>query len=117
MRNWIKALAVTSAIATGLVAAPALYAVESEGAEGQMSGTSMMGEGGMMGLMQQMSKMMAGCGKMMQSAAPGGGGRANEHRLTNAPRAAKAPDNKGPSAERSAGDRVVSTRRYRQPRV
>src|SRR3546814_5036765 len=60
MRNWIKALAVTSAIATGLVAAPALYAVESEGAEGQMMGTSMMGEGGMMGMMQQMSKMMEG---------------------------------------------------------
>src|SRR3546814_15800634 len=60
MRNWIKALAVTSAIATGLVAAPALYAVESEGAEGQMMGTSMMGEGGMMGMLQQMSKMMEG---------------------------------------------------------
>src|SRR3546814_7439076 len=77
MRNWIKALAVTSAIATGLVAAPALYAVESEGAEGQMMGTSMMGEGGMMGMMQQMSKMMEGCGKMMQSAAPGGAERPN----------------------------------------
>src|SRR3546814_19420662 len=59
-RNWIKARAVTFAIATGLVAAPALYAGESEGAEGQMMGTSMMGEGGMMGMMQQMSKMMEG---------------------------------------------------------
>src|SRR3546814_12319539 len=72
MRNWIKALAVTSAIATGLVAAPALYAVESAGAEGQMMGNSLMGEGGMMGMMQQISKRMEGVGKMTQSPAPGG---------------------------------------------
>src|SRR3546814_3259440 len=72
MRNWIKALAVTSAIATGLVAAPALYTVESEGAEGQMLATSMTGEGGTMGMMQQMSTMKEGCGRMMQSTAPGG---------------------------------------------
>src|SRR3546814_11039313 len=97
MRNWIKALAVTSAIATGLVAAPALYAVESEGAEGQMMGTSMMGEGGMMGMMQQMSKMMEGCGKMMQSAAPGGAERPNEQWRQNAPREGKAaaPNRRG----------------------
>src|SRR3546814_20721960 len=102
MRNWIKALAVTSAIATGLVAAPALYAVESEGAEGQMMGTSMMGEGGMMGMMQQMSKLMEGCGKMMQSAAPGGAERPNEQWRKNAPREGKAPDKIGRAPSRAS---------------
>ena len=95
MRNWIKALAVTSAIATGLVAAPVLYAHESEGAGGQMMGTGMMGEGGMMGMMQQMSEMMEGCGKMMQSANPGSSERPNEQWRKDAPQGGKTPGTNG----------------------
>ena len=95
MRNWIKALAVTSAIATGLVAAPALYAHESEGAGGQMMGTGMMGEGGMMGMMQQMSEMMEGCGKMMLSSSPGSSELPNEQWRKDVPQDGRTPDTNG----------------------
>lgn len=91
MRNWIKALAVTSAIATGLAAAPALYAHESEDAGGQMMGTGMMGEGGMTGMKHQMSEMMEGCRKMMQSAEQGATERPNEQWRKKAPRGGKTP--------------------------
>jgi hypothetical protein len=44
----------------------------------------MMGAG-MMGMMQQMSEMMEGCGKMMQSANPGSSERPNEQWRKDAP--------------------------------
>ncbi|MPZ10878.1 MAG: hypothetical protein GEU89_11815 [Kiloniellaceae bacterium] len=87
MRNWIKALAVTSAVATGLAAAPALYAHESDG-----SGESMMGAG-MMGMMQQMSGTVEGCSNMMQLADAGAAKRPNEQWRKDAPRDGTTPDN------------------------
>lgn len=91
MRKWIKTLAVTSAIATAL-AAPALYAHESEGSGGSMMGSGMMG---MMGMMQQMSGMMEGCGKMMQSSNPGSAERPNEQWREDAPQDSRTPDTNG----------------------
>ncbi len=60
MRKSIKALAVASAVVAGLAAAPVLYAHDSE-----ESGGSVMGSG-MMTMMDRMSAMMAGCGRMMR---------------------------------------------------
>ncbi len=83
MRKSIKALAVTSAVVAGLAAAPALYAHDSKESGGSMMGSGMMGQGGMMG---QMSEMMEGCNKMMQSMHQGGSGRPNEQWRDGTPR-------------------------------
>lgn len=74
MRRSIKTLAVTSAVIGGLVAAPALYA--SKGAGGSMMGPGMLG---------QMSEMMEGCNKMMQSMNRDGTGRPNDRWREDAP--------------------------------
>jgi hypothetical protein len=76
MTTPIKAFAVASAVVASLAVAPALYAHDAE-----RSGDSMMGSG----MMQQMSGMMEGCGKMMQSSNPSGSERPNEQWRKDAP--------------------------------
>jgi membrane protease subunit (stomatin/prohibitin family) len=58
MRKHRKTLLVASTLALGLAAAPALYAHDSDGADGSMMGRGMMG---------QMSSMMKNCSQMMQA--------------------------------------------------
>lgn len=67
MRKHLKSLLVASTLAAGLAAAPAIYAHDSESAGGSMMGRSMMGQGGMMGMMGQMSSMRENCNRMMQA--------------------------------------------------
>lgn len=95
MRNPIKALAVTSAVVAGLAIAPALYAHDSSESGGSMMGSGMMGQGGMMNMMGQMSEMMEGCNKMMQSMHQGGSGRPNERWREDAPDKKDAPGTNG----------------------
>lgn len=45
--------------------------------------------------MEQMSGMIEGCSKMMQSANPGGSGRPNEQRRRDAPQDGRTPDTNG----------------------
>lgn len=84
MRKSIKALAIASAVIAGLAVAPALYAHEES--RDSMMGSGMMGQGSMMG---QMSEMMEGCNRMMQSMNHGGSGRPNKQWRE------KSPDNNG----------------------
>lgn len=86
MRKSIKALAIASAVIAGLAVAPALYAHDSEESGFSMMGSGMMGQGGMMG---QMSEMMEGCNRMMQSMSHDGSERPNEQWRE------KSPDNNG----------------------
>lgn len=95
MLKSIKALAVTSAVIAGLVAAPALYAHDSKESGGSMMGSGMMGQGGMMNMMGQMSEMMEGCNKMMQSMHQGGSERPNEQWREDAPDSKGAPGTNG----------------------
>lgn len=70
MRKATKTLAIATAIAAGVAAAPALYAHESQDPGSGMMGQGMMGQGSMMeqgSMMQQMSRMMENCNAMMQS--------------------------------------------------
>ena len=83
MRKSIKALAIASAVIASLAVAPALYAHDSE-----ESGDAMMGSG----MMGQMSEMMEGCNRMMQSMSHDGSGRPNEQWRE------KSPDNNGAPA-------------------
>jgi hypothetical protein len=92
VRKSIKTLAVTSTVVAGLAAAPALYAHDSDGRGSSMMGPGMMGQGGMMG---QMSEMMEGCNKMMQSMNRGGSGRPNEQWRNGAPENEGAPGKDG----------------------
>jgi hypothetical protein len=67
MRKRLKTLLVALTLAAGLAAAPAIYAHDSDGAGGSMMGRGMMGQGGMMDMMGQMSGgMMELCNEMMQ---------------------------------------------------
>ncbi|MBI1260621.1 MAG: hypothetical protein GC184_02745 [Rhizobiales bacterium] len=72
MRKSIKALAITTTIIAGLAAAPALYAHDSKESDDSMMGS------GMMNMMGEMSEMMEGCNRMMQSMSHGGSERPNE---------------------------------------
>jgi len=72
MRKPMKAITVTSALIAALAVAPDIRAQEQPGTGGSGSGQmqgGMMGQGGMMqgNMMGQMSQMMEGCNKMMQS--------------------------------------------------
>lgn len=89
MRKSIKAFAITSTVIAGLLAAPALYAHDSKESDDSMMGSGMMGQGGMMNMMGQMSEMMEGCNRMMQSMNHGGSERPNEQWRE------KSPDNNG----------------------
>lgn len=95
MRRSIKVLAVTSAVIAGLAAAPALYAHDSKESGGSMMGPGMMGQDGMMDMMGQMSEMMEGCNKMMQSMNRGSSERPNEQWRKDAPETKKAPGKNG----------------------
>ena len=61
MRKHLKRLLVASILAGGLAAAPALYAHDAGGGSGSMMEHGMMGQGGTMGMMGQMSSMMENC--------------------------------------------------------
>jgi hypothetical protein len=62
MRNGKRSLVFAAVAAAALIAAPALYAQDTQGPSGSMMRGGMMG-GGMMG---GMSRMMDHCGSMMQ---------------------------------------------------
>jgi hypothetical protein len=64
MHKHLKTLLGASTLAAGLAAAPAIFAHDSDGADGSMMGRGMMGQGGMMG---QMSSMVESCNQMMQA--------------------------------------------------
>ena len=89
MTKPIKAFVLASAVVASMAVAPALYAHDSD-----RSAESMMGSG-MMGMMQQMSGMMEGCSKMMQSPNPGGSERPNEQWRKQTPQDGKAPGTNG----------------------
>lgn len=89
MRKSTVALVFASVVAAAVIAAPALYAHDNQGSSGSMMGHGMMGdgnEGGMMGMMKQMSQMMDHCNNMM------GDSRPNEQWRKNAP---SQPEKKG----------------------
>jgi hypothetical protein len=73
MSKHLKTLLVASTLAAGLAAAPAIYAHDSDGAGGSMTGT--IGKHGMMGMM---GGMMEHCNEMMQAMDEGYGHRPNE---------------------------------------
>jgi hypothetical protein len=70
-------------LAASVAAASSIHAQTNQGPSGSMMGHGMMGdenttnEGGMMAMMQQMSRMMDHCGQMM-SGNPRDGGRPND---------------------------------------
>ncbi len=69
MPTHLKTLIVAATLVAGLAAASALYAHDSNGSKGSMTGPSMMGDGNMMGMTNmtgQMRQMMENCNKMMQ---------------------------------------------------
>ena len=66
MNIQLKALVVAGALIIGLAAAPSIYAHESQGSQGSMMGSGMVGGGNMMGMMGRMKEMMETCNKMMQ---------------------------------------------------
>jgi hypothetical protein len=79
----LKTVVAASALIGGLLAAPALYAHGSDGGGmmgGMMQGRQgdMMGQGGMMNMMSQMSGMMEHCNEMMQGMDDHGAQRPNE---------------------------------------
>ncbi len=86
MRKSIKALAIASAVIAGLAVAPVLYAHDSEA-----SGDPMI----MMNMMGQMSEMMEGCNRMMQSMSHDGSGRPNEQWREKSPDNNSAPVTNG----------------------
>jgi hypothetical protein len=67
MRTHLKTLLVASMLAAGLAIAPAIYAHDPDGGSGSIMGRGMMGQGGMTGMMGQMSSMMENCNRMMQA--------------------------------------------------
>ena len=64
MRKQPKVLLITSAFVASLVAAPALFAQDSRD-HGMMGPGGMMKNGGMMGMMGSMVRMMEHCSQMM----------------------------------------------------
>ena len=71
MRKPTTALVVTAALGAAVIAAPSLHAQGNQPPSGSTMQHGMMGgqgagkEGGMMGMMRQMSTMMDHCNKMM----------------------------------------------------
>lgn len=88
MRKSVKVLAATATLAAGVAAAPVLHAHDSDKSQpgnGSIMGPGMMGQGGMMNMIGQMSQMMQGAmGK--------GSDRPNEQWHKEAP---SAPDKNG----------------------
>lgn len=90
MPKHLKTLLAASALVASLAAAPALYADSSE--RGSM-GHGMMGEGGMMEMMGQMSSMMGNCNEMMQAMQDEHGGqRPNQQWQERSPQDQPQPD-------------------------
>jgi hypothetical protein len=90
MRNSVKAIAVIAVLVAGIVAAPVLNAHDSGSSDehnGSMIGPGMMGQDGMMNMMEQVSQMMEDCNEMMQGAMDDGSGRPNEQWREDAPAA------------------------------
>ncbi len=81
MRRLLRPLAAISGVLAVVVAGSALYAADSQNDPGSMMGGGIMGQrhgsdqGGMMGMMGRMSRMMGHCSAMMRG---GNGHRPNE---------------------------------------
>ena len=86
MRKQTKVWLIASALVTSLAVAPALLAQDSRD-HGMVGRDGMMGNGGMIGMMRSMSRMMEHCGQMM-----GGGDQRPNDRWRKAP---SAPGDKG----------------------
>ncbi len=88
-----QVFAAGAAIIAALTVATAIYAQEpgSAGVRRPMMENGMMGQGGMMNMMQQMSRMMESCNTMMQSMMQDRGSRAPDDRGQGTP---PAPDSK-----------------------
>lgn len=95
MRKSFKAFAVASAILTGLAFASALHAHESQEPGSSMMGSNKMGQDSMMNMMGQMSEMMEGCNRMMQSMSQEGSERPNEQWREKSPDTKSAPESNG----------------------
>lgn len=95
MRKSFKAFAVASAILTGLAFASALHAHESQEPGSSMMGSNKMGQDSMMNMMGQMSEMMEGCNRMMQSMNQEGSERPNEQWREKSPDTNSAPESNG----------------------
>lgn len=80
MRQRKQLLVLAAVFFVALIAAPALYADDSHEPSGPMKKGGMMGQGGMTG---GASRMMNGCGSMMQGG--GRGGRPNDQWRKDAP--------------------------------
>jgi hypothetical protein len=79
MRKTIRTIGIASLFLGGLAATSQLYAhKQSKPSMGQ----NMMQGGGMGGMMEQMSKMMGLCTKMMESTMDGTGGNDKNQRMT-----------------------------------
>jgi hypothetical protein len=71
MRRLLKPLAAISGVLAVVAAGSALYAADSQNDPGSMMGSGMMGhhhgldQGGMMGMMSRMGRMMGHCSAMM----------------------------------------------------
>ena len=75
MRKFTTTLLLASTLVASAMAAPLLYAQGSQQPSGSMMGHGMMGDkntndGGMMGMMKQMSEMMDHCNGMMSDRRP-----------------------------------------------
>ena len=88
MRKNLKPVVAASALAAALLTGTALYAHEdSPSGPGQKMRPGMMGQGGMMNMMEQMNQMMATCNKMMQGMM--------QHHQGEPQKPREAPENKG----------------------
>ncbi len=69
MSKLSKRFALAAVLAAGLAAAPALYAQDSDSSNQRpmMMDEGTMSDGGMMGMMAQMNKMMEACTQVMQA--------------------------------------------------
>ena len=84
MRSFKKSVYLTLVAGVALIAAPTLYAQGDQAPSGPKTDQpamrgGMMGQGGMMNMMQQMSQMMEQCNKMMSEH------RSHEHDNKSAP--------------------------------
>jgi hypothetical protein len=76
MREVTTTLLLASTLVAGAIAAPSLYGQSVQQPSGSMMGHGMMGDkntkdnGGMMGMMKQMSEMMDHCNSMMSDRRP-----------------------------------------------
>ena len=91
MRKSQQALFITLSLAGGLALAPALYAEESgtpQSSHDSMMSPGMMGDDGVMNMMEDMSEMedmMDHCSQMMNGGMDGSSGKPNEQWRKNAP--------------------------------